>query len=536
MNIMRNSIFSFLLSLCISSCNTPKDKEKKCTAQSIKINICNEPQTLDPRKARSLNDVNLTKTLMEGMTRLGKDGKVELALAEKIAISEDLQTYTIFLRQAQWSNGDPITAADFLYSWKQSLSPTFPSSNAFQLYIIKNAEAIKRNQLPMSLLGVNSIDSHTIEIKLEHPAPYFLELLSLPIFFPIHAQRDREDATWAEKPTAFLNNGPFSLSDWRSKDCITVKKNPLYWNANNVKLEQIEMIMVGEDIALQMFENKELDWIGSPFSSLPTDAIEHLKKAKLFSTSLLFGTHWIRINTNSYPLHMEKLRKAFASAINRKDIVQHIVQGDQTPALSLLPPMNNFFPSCYFSDGDAKNSKALWQECVDQYDISLHSFPSITLLYSATERNHIIAQAIQSQWKNVFPFPIILEPAEPKIVFDRVARGDFQLAMGSWIADFEDPVNFLEIFKSKTNGTNNTGWEDPVYIELLTKSYIEKDEHQRLSLLQECEKVIMNAMPVIPIFYYTMNYLKKDCLQGVIINGLGSIDFRQAYLTQEEKK
>lgn len=301
-------IFSLLAFCLLSGCKSSSTKTEsiaaKETNQKLKINIVSEPQNLDPRKSRSLNDMNLAKMFMEGLTRTGKNDEITLAQAQSITVSEDQLIYTIKLKDSKWSNGDTVTAQDFSYAWKKVLAPEFISDNAYQLFVIKNAKDIKNGGIPNSLLGVNCPDEKTIVIELEQPVPYFNKLLSMPVFFPVNQKTDRKNPNWAQSKDTFVSNGPFQIASWNHNDQITAVKNPLYWDQKNVKLAEIEMVMVSEDTGIQMFESAQLDWEGSPFSALPVDAIPTLKKASEFNQSQALATYFVSINTKKKSLNL----------------------------------------------------------------------------------------------------------------------------------------------------------------------------------------------------------------------------------------
>ena len=248
----------------------------------VKINLGMDPLTLDPRKARDLSTITFMHMIFEGLTRAGRTGETELALAERVEISEDGLQYVIHLRNSFWSNGDPVTSTDFAASWKSILDPTFPTDGAYQLYPIKNGRKIKAGELGIDQLGVSTPDPQTLVIELEQPLPYFLEMLSLPIFFPIPHKVVLGNPNWALDPSTHVCNGPFRIALWKRSDQIQVVKNPAYWGANEVKIDGIDLFMVAGDTEMRMFEEGKLNWAGSPLSTLPVDAIASLKARRNF--------------------------------------------------------------------------------------------------------------------------------------------------------------------------------------------------------------------------------------------------------------
>src|SRR5690242_3813247 len=224
------------IAVCIVGCQSPQKSIGQ--RSTLRLNIENDPNTLDPRKARDLHSQALARLFFEGLTRVGKNGKAELALAESVSYSGDATQYTFHLKDAYWSNGDSVTAYDFIHAWKTLLDPAFPSDVAFQLYPIKNAKAAKEGRVASEAIGVRALDNKTLQIDLEYPVPYFLELVAIPAFFPINSHVDRIVPKWADQPSSYVCNGPFRLKEWKHNACITASKNDAYWDAPSVKLSE----------------------------------------------------------------------------------------------------------------------------------------------------------------------------------------------------------------------------------------------------------------------------------------------------------
>lgn len=522
-----------LLALFLTGCKGSggsSSRSSKGSYQEITINIADDPGTLDPRKVRALSDTILIRMFMDGLTRVDKDGNDTLAIAKKVNISPDKKTYTFTLRDCKWSNGDQVTSSDFAYAWKKSLSPEFNAPNANMLYVIKNAKEAKLGKLPLSLVGIETPNDNTLIIKLNHPTPYFMGLIAHPIFFPINSHVDRLNPHWAEKESTYVGNGPFLMSEWKHHNLMKATKNDLYWDQKAVKLSTVKMIMVSQDTGFKMFDSNDLHWDGSPLSTIPVDAIQTLISEEKLNTSPVLATQWIRINTEKTPFQEKKLRKALAYAIDRQAIVDHIAQGNQIPATGIVPIAMGLQQAPLFKDGDAIKAKELLEESLGDLSSSRKDLPEITLLYASAERNHLIAQALQDQWKQVLGINVRLEAVESKVFFDRVSKKNYTLSLGNWFADFADPINFLEVFKTKNVGTNNTNWENPNFTELLETSFICQSAEERLSVLAKSEEILISDMPVIPIFHYTMLYVQDKELKDVVLTNMGNLDFKWAHL------
>lgn len=510
--------------------------------QSVRINLGSDPQTLDPRKARDANSVSLMHMLFEGLTRMSQSGGLEMALAKDVEISADGKQYLFHLRDSFWSNGDPVTSFDFAESWKTILNPKFATDIAYQLYVIRNAHLAKLGEVDLDLVGIQTPDAQTLVVELEQPIPYFLELVSMPSFFPVHKNLAKTEERWALSPKTYVCNGPFLPEIWNHSDQMTLSKNRFYWEAKRVVLEQIECFMLSADTEVRMFEEGKLDWAGSPLSTLPADAIQSLKKSEKLRVSPFSATYFYRVNTSEKfkekknPLSDPLFRKALAFCVDRARITDHILQGGQIAAKSLVPPEMGLSEQGYFQDDHREKARSLLVDALLKLDLTMEQLEPIQISYFANERNALIAQAVQKQWEDGLGIRVELEAIEPKVFFQRVSKKEFQLAAGSWTADFNDPINFLEVFKYKNCSTNNTGWEHGKYIDLLNGSAVCRNLEERKEILREAEQILMEQMPVIPIFHYALNYLQCERLQEVAISPLGQIDFRWAHVEHSPKK
>lgn len=494
----------FLVALLLVSfmgCSTNEKLEHKKIAR---LNIEADPKTLDPRKVRELNSVNLCKSLFEGLFRLNTKGEIEKALVEDMEISQDNKTYTFHLKPSFWSNGDPLTSADFAYGWKKTLSPDFPSPFAYQLFIIKGAKEGKEGTKTLSEIAISTPDPLTLVVELNQPSPYFLDMLTMPIFFPINERWEKKCPTCFDSNNTFVSNGPFILEKWLHNDKIILKKNEKYWDSAKVNLAKLSFIMVSPDIELSLYEKNELDWIGSPFSTLPLAAMETLKTRNDFYSFPYLGTAFLRVNVQK----VNYATRCFLSThIDRKAITEHVLRGGQKPAFSLVP-----LSKLSITNIEAPNHLPFNQ--------------SLTLSYVHSDRNRLIAEAIQNQLEATGNCKVKLESIEFKTLLDRITQGNYQLALGNWIADFSDPMNFLEPFKFKNNGTNNTFWESKKYISLLDKASVMIDPIKRNHLLEKAEGTLLQDLPLIPIYHLSLCYLKRESLKNVVISNTGIIDFK----------
>lgn len=531
-------VLRVLLILVASLLSACTGNTKRVSEQKMRLNLYCEPPSLDPRKFTDSTSANVLVMLFEGLTRIGYDHKPHPAAAEEILVSKDKCVYTFKLRETYWSNGERLTAEDFAYAWRKILDPKFPSLFAYKLYIIKNAAEAKEGKLPIDDVGIRVVDTNTLEVTLNHPASYFLELTAFPTFYPVNKKIAESSAEWAaEASPLFVSNGPFSLKKWEHESEIVVEKNPLYWDERSVYLQSIHLSMIDDTTTeFYMFEMGELDWAGSPISNLPPEFIPALKEEGKIKISPATAVYYYKINTDHTALSNQKIRQALGYCINRKAIVEHITQAGQQPAFGLVPALPGWKKSTCFKDGDIEYAQELFKEGLQELGMSKKHFPTITLSYNTSREHQKIAQAIQNQWKEGLGIKVELETSDWKVYLSKINKQDYQIGRMGWIGDFHDPLSFLEPFKFKDNpnlgGNNETGWEHPAYIAYLNLAEQETNDKKRAEILRKAEELLISEMPLIPIFYINYAYLKKPYVRGEYTSSLGIIDFKKAYLEE----
>ncbi|MBS0629947.1 MAG: peptide ABC transporter substrate-binding protein [Verrucomicrobia bacterium] len=494
---------------------------------SIQSEIC----SLDPSVAIDVPSIFPQRMLFEGLVIADLSGNIRPAIAERYEISDDLKTFTFYLRPSVWSNGDPVTAYDFEYAWKKIINPQTTTLGAHNFYYIKNAKQASQGEVSIDEVGIKVLDTYTLKVELEHPTPYFLEIVAIPSFFPINSKIDKVNPKWSNlQGDQFVCNGPFVLEKHRIDNEILVRKNPNYWDAENVKLPGISIAIIKDSSTqLSMFEKGELDWLGQPLAKIPLDAIETLKKENKVTFINTLGLYWYYFNTESFPFQNKKMRQAFAYAINRDVIVKHVLQCNESPAFALLSSRLTGQKSPYFEDNNRKLAIRLFNEALAEMEILKDQLPEITINYSAAPINQRLAEALQQQWNQVFGIDIVLEQQEWKVHFERLRVGNFQVGGCGWQSWLRDPIYTMQAFRYKTDGINISHWENPNYQQLLDLAEQEIDLNRRKELFKKAEAILMDDMPVIPIYFMTIAYGKNPKLKDVLITDLYEIDFRWAY-------
>lgn len=518
--------------------------------QILKINLSAEPPTLDPAQAKDSQTNTVLKFLYEGLVRIDADGKEQAGVAKDWTISEDGLKYVFNLNpDAKWSNGDAITAEDFVRSWERALKPETASPYAYQLYYIKGAEGYNLNKdetykgtkvTDFSQVGVKATDEHTLEVTLENPTPYFLGLTAFYTYYPVHASADTNDKFFTDYKNMIVN-GPFVMDQYSKGQKIVVKKNDGYHAAADIKLAQIDMSLTNSSASeLQAYKSGQLDYTGAPNGEIPSDQIPSVK-AELpdeFKATGIASTYYYQFNVNEAPFNNVKIRKAFAMAIQRQLIVDKVTQGGQIPAFGFVPPgirgengeFRDEHKDDYFTE-NVEEAKALLAEGMKEEGYT--TLPAVTLIYNTSDGHAKIALAVADMWKQNLGVDVKTENQEWGVFLENRQNQNFQVARAGWSADYNDPYNFLEMWTTG-NTNNDSKFSNEQYDKDVKETVKSADPAARMAAFADAEKIlIQDEMGVMPIYYYTNVSLTKPYLKGVQLDFSGAIDFTRAYL--EEK-
>jgi oligopeptide transport system substrate-binding protein len=504
--------------------------------QVLNYNLTTEPKALDPAQATGLPEFRVLYACFEGLTAFGPKDVPVPAAAAKWKVSSDGKTYTFFLRKnAKWSNGDPVTAGDFEYSWKRLLNPKTGASYANNLYYLKNGEEYNTGKISdASQVGVKAKDNYTLVVTLKAPCSYFLSLTVNPSLYPVNRKVvEAAGDKWANDPKTFIGNGPFKLANWVHQEKLEFVPNPKYWNKTKVKLNKLVCYAIEEQsTALTMFETDKMDLL----DELPRQEIPRLETEKLIKYSPSIGTYYYLINVKKAPFDDARVRKALALAIDRGQIVKYVTKGGEKPSIGFVPygvpdaaPDSDFreVGGNYHKDGDIDTAKKLLA-AAGYSDTG--KFPTIQILYNTSETNKQIAEVIQEMWKKNLGVNATLTNQEWKAYLASRKQGDFQIARASWIGDYVDPMTFMDLWVSDS-GNNYSRWVNSDYDKLIDKAKNTTNAKLRLQTLHQAEKLLMNEMPIIPIFFYTRPYVMKNWVKGVRYSAVGLVDFSGAYIT-----
>lgn len=521
-----------LLALFICSCEKKQDQWGE---RRLNISFAAEIKTLDPRVGAEYPTAHAIRMLFDGLMRRDENGFVSPAVAKSYVISEDFKTYTFTLRKSVWSDGEPVTAHDFEYAWKKTLNPKTLGHGAQNFYFIKNAQKSAEGKVPVDEVGVKSIDEYTLQVELEYPVPYVLEVISCSLFYPIPKHLDEEDSAWSFRTNnTFVCNGPFQLKEWKRSDYLEVVKNPTYWDEKNVHLPAIRVQFIESDMTnLFLYEKHQIDWLGEPLNKIPLEAVDTIKQDPDYTSIESPKIFWYFVNTEKFPLSNKKLRQALSYAVNRQELLDHICNGDGLIAQGIVSSCFGINNSPCFEDGNLEKAQVLFQEALEELALTKEIFPKIVIKHpSQTGFSNRTSQAVQQYWEQAFGIKVSLQNADWPVHFTSIQKGDYEIGLMGWVSFIGDPIYMLQTFKYKDDMVNMSNWQSEEYVNLLEASNYEFDPEKRKQILIEAEKLLMDEMPIIPLFFTGMGYTKIPELIGVNLPPSGEIDFKFAHFSQ----
>ncbi|EFM39752.1 oligopeptide-binding protein OppA [[Eubacterium] yurii subsp. margaretiae ATCC 43715] len=484
-----------------------------------------EPGTLDPAKARGTHESWPLQHLFVGLTRVNKDGKVENALADKIEISEDGKVYKVTLKDGlKWSDGNPITAEDFEFAWKRVLDPKMESQYAYQLYYIAGAEEYNKGKGKADSVGVKAVDAKTLQVTLKQPTAYFDSLMGFYTYYPVSKKVVEANADWAKDPKTLVSNGAFTLKDWTHNSKIVMDKNPNYYEADKVKIDGIDLdIIEDQSTVYQKYVAGEYNMV----VELPTEVTAKLRAEN--NPELVIGPnvalYYYNLNPAVKPLNNVKVRKALSLALDRKVITDQITQGGQLPATAIVPPGLLDDTGKEFSDAnkdliktDVEEAKKLLTEGLAEEKMTPADV-KLTILYNTSENHKKIAEAIQQMWNKELGINTTLENVEFKVKIDRENAHQFDISRSGWVGDYLDPMTFMDLWI--TGASNNyVNYSNPEYDKLVKEAQTSTDQKLRMDNMKKAEKMILEDMAIVPIYFYTHPYAVKPNVKGITKNAI----------------
>lgn len=547
-----------LLSLSLSACSTTgtgdtaiketppttsSESEASATPttsaadQVAKINLTSEPPSLNSTMTYDVVSFNVLRHVEEGLTKLDDKNQVIPGIAESWDVSDDQLTYTFHLRDAKWSNGDPVTAKDFVFAWQTVLAKDTGAPFAYLMNDIIGAKELNAGTGSTDALGVKAQDDKTLVVTLERAIPYFPFLCSQITFLPINETFYKSvvdnGGTYASDMDKMLYNGPFTMTAWNHESNIILIKNADYYDVSNVKLNEIDAAMVSDDAtAYNMFATGQLDTVNLGNG----DLIQQAKNAGYeVQTKSNGATEYLEFNTKDSVLSNANIRKALSYAIDRSALTNNVLKDSSTPALSFTNPDISASDGSSFKaqvgdivkDNNATEAKAAWDQGLKE--LGLKETPKLTFTIDDRDNVKLKAAALQEFWKKNLGIEVEIKSMPYKSKLAAVNSGDFQINLSGWGPDYNDPMTFLDMFVTDS-GMTQCGYSSTQYDTLIEQARAELDQTKRNELLVQAEQLLLNDCPISPLDFSNQAYVSSPKLKNLFRSSFQDMDFINAYM------
>jgi oligopeptide transport system substrate-binding protein len=494
----------------LGACRRPAMVERATADGILLVGNGPEPEGLDPAFTTSTSALQIQQALFEGLVvPHPEDLSAQPGVAERWEVSADGTEWTFHLREeARWSNGAPVTAADFVAGWRRMLEPAAGAPNASLFYPIAGAEAFNKGETAdFATVGIRAVSPRRLEVRLQFPAPYFAGLLAHPAFSPIPEEHVRSlgdpldrGNPWT-RPAHFVGNGPFVLAEWKPHQYLEVQKSPTYWDSGTVGLEGIRFFPI-DDLGAEerAFQAGQLHVT----EALPPGRLKSWTREgpSMLRIDPYLGTYYILINHRHPPLDQVAVRRALSAVIPREAITGQLLGAGQLPATAFTPPgIAGYKPPQMELDENSARGVSL-------------AGTELRYLFNSSESHRLIAEALAARWSESLGVEMVLENVEARTYFDRRSKADFQLARAVWIGDYVDPMTFLALWRTGGGGSDWSGWSDPAYDAMLDAAERAGTAAERHERLRAAEERLLEAQVMIPLYHYVTVYLLRPEVTG----------------------
>ncbi|USE36091.1 peptide ABC transporter substrate-binding protein [Endozoicomonas sp. SCSIO W0465] len=489
-------------------------------AGTLRIGNMGEPASLDPHFISGTWESGIVGNLFLGLTTEAADGSIIPGAAESWTVSDDGLVYTFTLRNHKWSDGEPVTAQDFVYSLQRILKPETAAGYASLLYTIKGAEQINTGKSGPETLAVSALNDNTLKITLNGPAPYFIAQLAHYTAYPVPTHKIRElGKDWA-KTKGMVSNGAFVLEEWTPNSRIRLVKNTEFYDAGNVSLDELvyypqedrsavlKRVRAGEVDIQTDFASSDLKWLEK---NMP----DYVRIAPYL------GIYYYPLNLNDEVLQDKRVRQALAMTIDRKILTDKVLKSGELPAYSFVPPgTGNYGKPAEVSWKELSQAERIAEarKLLEAAGYSKANPPTLKLSYNTSENHKKVAIAIAAMWKKALGVKTELYNSEVKVHYASLKTRDFQAARAGWIADYNDPQNFLNLMESRNTSQNYSDYNNASFNQLMKQAEMEADSVKRNDFMRQAELIAMDELPNIPIFYYVSKNLVNPKVKGWIDN------------------
>ncbi len=532
-------LIALALTGAVSACNSgPPQTETAAREGILLFGNGTEPKGLDPHIVTGVPENHVIASLIEGLVAYDPkdDLKAAPGMAETWESNADFTQWTFHLRDAQWTNGDPVTAQDFVYSWERALSPALGNEYAPMLYVIKNGERFNKGEIKdFRQVGVKALDRKTLQVTLEGSTSYFPLMLQHYSFFPVNPRAVEANGGMTNRQSGwstfdkFVGNGPFKLKKWVTNQVLEVERNPTYWDAKTVRLNGIRFYPIDNVNSEEtMFRNGMLHLTNMIFPDKIPFFRERMPEALRVDPYL--GNYFYRINVTRKPFTDVRVRRALALSLNKQLIVDKVTKGSQAPATGFVPtgiPGYEASKEVHYRPDEARRLLA------EAGYPGGKGFPKTEIMINTSESHRKIAEAVQELWKRELGINVGIYNQDWKVYLDNQSTLNYDMARAGWIADYVHPSTFIDMFTTG-NGNNDTGWSNKRYDALVDAARTAQSEDARIKLMHQAEDILLQDMPVIPIYWYTRVYLKDPRVMGWYPTLLDNHPYKYVWLKVDE--
>ena len=517
---------------------------------NLAVCLASEPQTIDPALNSAVDGAIMINHMFEGLVKWVDDGEGNAVTApgqaeswEKVVNDDGTVTYTFTLRDGiKWSDGQPVTAGDFEYSWKRLANPETAADYCYMIDMVQGYASVADGSADPDTLGVKALDDKTLEVTLSYDCPYFEEIMAFPATFPVRQDVVEGNDEWTYDVSTYIGNGPYKMAEWSHNAYILAEKNENYYDYDNLGPDTIRFTLLDDANAmLAAYNSGELDFI----ENFPTDEMANYLASGEITVADYLGTYYVCFNTEDEVFSDPLIREAFSLAIDRNYIVENVSQAGEVPATAYVPsgvndaegPSGDDFRTVggeYYSvaeeDYEANCERA--RELLAEVGYpNGEGFPTVEYTYNTDDKHKAIAEALQNMWQEVLGVTVTLSNQDWNVFLESRKQGDYQIARNGWIADYNDPCSFLDMWYTG-GGNNDAQYSNPEYDALIDAAKATSNQEERMAAFHQAEDILIGQDSVLaPIYFYTQPYMLADDIQGMYYTPLGYFFF--GYTSQQ---